>query len=311
MANLAGIGAAGFLGGAEERAKEERGKRFQRERDALQMYTQLMQAGWKPVDEKRGVPEGEAIQLTPIGAWLRPPKFGKEEAGQLELEKARLAKQVQESQLKEQLSREEQVRLGAIISSAKNENDLAVAQMYVKRLEQEYGLREQAARADEVRTRQTYALKEKFATEEHARAMTLADIRLEAEEYGLMAAKLKARGGGVEPKEWQAMLQYKIPRSIVEITQPDKDGKPGRVPTEAEWTGLKGLASTVEKNIFEITLINPIPLWPDKEFKLYFIMDNTYGPPTKADVIRALMTDYKLTEEQAMKTYEKASAGIR
>lgn len=82
--------AAGFLHGRAETQEKYRLEELDRDKRALEVYTDLLKEGWKPVDVKKGALEGNVLQVGRLG-YLTAPKLGREELAQLELERARLA----------------------------------------------------------------------------------------------------------------------------------------------------------------------------------------------------------------------------
>lgn len=72
-----GLGAAGqgFLEGAFATELEARKQKHELAKVAMQQTADLLKAGWLPVDESKGVPEGTAIKVGEQGIWMTPPKI--------------------------------------------------------------------------------------------------------------------------------------------------------------------------------------------------------------------------------------------
>jgi len=70
---FAGAFAEGWLGA--EKATREKAQKQETERDkqALSVYTKLLQGGWKPIDPSKGSSEGSVVQVGKLGFLEEPP----------------------------------------------------------------------------------------------------------------------------------------------------------------------------------------------------------------------------------------------
>ena len=151
-----GPAAASYVSGAAGTEEQGRQEKLTMDQEALKMYTDLMKEGWKPVDPKRGTPDGTVMQVGKVG-WLQMPKFGKQE--QADLETRRMQVQLRMAELQESglIAKQQLDELRIAAQKAQNAGQLRELNVRLETAKQQFKTEQQRTLTAAERTKQEQA----------------------------------------------------------------------------------------------------------------------------------------------------------